>query len=424
MKKQAKQNENIMVLGLGYVGLPLALELARFFTVSGFDTNKERIKELNKGIDITKEITKKSYFSNSNIKFTNNYLECKKSNIFIITVPTPVNNKNEPDLKNLKEASKLVAKIINKGDIIVIESTVYPGVTEEIIAPIIENKSGLIRKQDFNMAYSPERINPGDTKYKISNIKKVVAADDKKTLNKVSAIYKKIIKAGIYKAPSIKIAETSKAIENAQRDINIAFVNEVVMICKALNISSKKVLEAANTKWNFLNFKPGLVGGHCIGVDPFYLAKAAKMAGHNPEIILAGRKINDYMPEFIFKNAVKKIEKKSKVLILGLTFKENVKDIRNSKSAVLENLFHKKGYSVDVYDPLADKKQALKEYKIKLVVPNKKYTCVIITVGHKEFLKMSSKKIISLFAKQSLLIDIKNIWNEKKLPDYISKWSL
>ncbi len=424
MKKKAIQKIEIMVLGLGYVGLPLALELSKYFKVTGFDTNKQRIKDLNKSIDTTKEITKKNDFRNSNIKFTNKYLECQKSNIYIITVPTPVNNKNEPDLENLKEASKLVAKIINKGDVIVIESTVYPGVTEEIIAPIIENKSGLIRKQDFNMAYSPERINPGDTKYKISNIKKVVAADDKKTLNKISAIYKKIIKAGVYKASSIKVAETSKAIENAQRDINIAFVNEVVMICKALNISSNKVLEAANTKWNFLKFKPGLVGGHCIGVDPFYLAKAAKLAGHNPEIILAGRKINDHMPEFIFKNAVKKIEKKSKVLILGLTFKENVKDIRNSKSAVLENLFHKKGYSVDVYDPLADKKQALKEYKIKLVVPNKKYTCVIITVGHKEFLKMSSKKIISLFAKPSLLIDIKNIWNEKKFPDYVSKWSL
>lgn len=424
MKKQTKQKINITVIGLGYVGLPLALELSKYFKVSGFDTNKKRIKELNKSIDTTNEITKKSDLSNSNIKFTNNYLECKKSNIYIITVPTPVNKKNDPDLENLKQASNLVAKIINKGDVIVIESTVYPGVTEQVIAPIIENKSGLTIKQDFNMAYSPERINPGDTKYKISNIKKVVAADNKKTLNKISNIYKKIIKAGIYKASSIKVAETSKAIENAQRDINIAFVNEVVMVCKALNISSNKVLEAANTKWNFLNFKPGLVGGHCIGVDPFYLAKAAKLAGHNPEIILAGRKINDYMPEFIFNNAVKKIKKKSRVLILGLTFKENVKDIRNSKSATLESLFSKNGYSVDVFDPVADKKQAIEEYKIKLVVPKKKYSCIIIAVGHKEFLKMSSNKIISFFEKPSLLIDIKNIWDRKKLPNYISRWSL
>ena len=424
MKKQAIKKIDIMVLGLGYVGLPLALELSKYFKVTGFDTNTQRVKELNKSIDSTKEITKKSYFKNSNIKFTNEYLECKSSNVFIITVPTPVNNKNEPDLENLEKASKVVSKIIKKGDIVIIESTVYPGVTEDIIGPLIENKSGLIRKKDFNIAYSPERINPGDTKYKISNIKKVVAADNKKTLNIVSDIYKKIIKAGVYKASSIKVAETSKAIENAQRDINIAFVNEVVMICKALKINSNKVLEAANTKWNFLNFKPGLVGGHCIGVDPFYLAKAAKLAGHNPEIILSGRKINDYMPEFIFKIANKKIKKKSNVLILGLTFKENVKDIRNSKSAVLEKLFRKSGYIVDVFDPLAEKKQAMKEYKINLIAPKKKYSCIIVTVGHKEFIKMSSKKIISFFAAPSLLIDIKNIWGTKKFPEYVSKWSL
>ena len=424
MKKQSIKKIDIMIIGLGYVGLPLALELSKYFKVTGFDTNTQRVKELNKSIDTTKEITKKSYFKNSNIKFTNKYLECKSSNIFIITVPTPVNKKNEPDLESLKNASKVVSKIINKGDIVIIESTVYPGVTEDIIGPLIENKSGLIRKKDFNLAYSPERINPGDTKYKISNIKKVVAADDKKTLNIVSDIYKKIIKAGVYKASSIKVAETSKAIENAQRDINIAFVNEVVMICKALNINSNKVLEAANTKWNFLSFKPGLVGGHCIGVDPFYLAKAAKQAGHNPEIILAGRKINDFMPDFIFKNAIKKIKKKSNVLILGLTFKENVKDIRNSKSAVLEKLFRKSGYRVDVCDPLAEKKQAMKEYKINLIDPKKKYSCIIVSVGHKEFIKMSSKKIISFFDNPCILIDIKNIWGTKKLPEYVFKWSL
>ncbi|MDC3024318.1 nucleotide sugar dehydrogenase [Alphaproteobacteria bacterium] len=424
MEKSTLKNLNITVLGLGYVGLPLALELSRYFKVSGFDTNKQRINELNKRIDSTNEVSKNIYFKKSNILFTNNFLDCKSSNIFIITVPTPVNKSNEPDLKNLKGAAELVAKILNKGDIIIIESTVYPGVTEEIICPILEIKSGLTRNLDFNIAYSPERINPGDTKYKISNIKKVVAADNKKTLNIVSNIYKKIIKAGIYKASSIKVAETSKAIENAQRDINIAFVNEVVMICKALNINSSQVLEAASTKWNFLNFKPGLVGGHCIGVDPFYLAKAAKKAGHNPEIILAGRKINDYMPEFIFKNATKKIKKKSRVLLMGLTFKENVKDIRNSKSAVLEKLFRNNGYSVDVYDPVADKKQSMSEYKINLVMPKKKYDCIILTVGHNEFSKMSSDKIINLFANPGLLIDIKNIWKIKKLPNFINRWSL
>ena len=424
MKNRTFKKTDIAVLGLGYVGLPLALELSRYFKVLGFDTNKLRINELNKRIDTTNEVSKNIYFKKSNILFTNNFIDCKSCNIFIITVPTPVNKNNDPDLKNLKDAAELVAKILNKGDIIIIESTVYPGVTEEIIGPIIEKKSGLIRNLDFNMAYSPERINPGDTKYKISNIKKVVAADNKKTLNTVSNIYKKIIKAGVYKASSIKVAETSKAIENAQRDINIAFINEVVMICKALNINSSQVLEAASTKWNFLNFKPGLVGGHCIGVDPFYLAKAAKKAGHNPEIVLAGRKINDHMPEFIFKNTIKKIKKNSKVLIMGLTFKENVKDIRNSKSAVLEKLFRNKGYTVDVYDPVADKKQSMSEYKINLVTPKKKYDCIILTVGHNEFLKMSSDKIINLFANPGFLIDIKNIWKIKKLPNFIYRWSL
>ncbi|MBF97005.1 MAG: hypothetical protein CMJ13_07275 [Pelagibacterales bacterium] len=424
MKKKPDEKISIMVVGLGYVGLPLALELAKYFKVIGFDVNKKRINQLNNRVDSTKEITNKNQFLSKNINFTSNYLDASNSNIFIITVPTPVNKRNEPDLNNLKDASKLIAKIINKGSIVVIESTVYPGVTEEIIAPIIEQKSGLECGKDFNMAYSPERINPGDSKYKITNIKKVISADSKKTLNKISYIYKKIIKAGVHKVSGIKVAETSKAIENAQRDINIAFVNEVAMISKALNVNSSEVLKAANTKWNFLNFKPGLVGGHCIGVDPFYLAKAARLAGHEPEVILAGRKINDAMPKFIFNQAIKSLNKTSKVLILGLTFKENVKDIRNSKSAKLQNLFINSGYNVEVFDPLAEKKQALSEYGIKLIIPKKKYHCVIVTVAHKQFLKMSSKKIISLFANPGILIDVKNIWHKNNLPSYISKWSL
>ena len=297
--------------------------------------------------------------------------------------------------------------------------------TEEIIMPLIEKKSGLKSGRDFNMGYSPERINPGDTKHNITNIKKVVSANNKKTLNKLVKIYAKIIKAGVHKVSSIKVAETSKAIENAQRDINIAFVNEVAMISRAMNINSNEVLKAANTKWNFLDFKPGLVGGHCIGVDPFYLAKAAKLAGHNPEVILAGRKINDQMPDFIYRNVIKKISIKSKILILGLTFKENVKDIRNSKSAQLETFFTNKGYYVDVYDPLADKKQALIEYGIKLKTTlNKKYHCVIVTVAHTEFKKFTLVKITRLFSRPCFLVDIKNIWDKYKLPSYISKWSL
>ena len=424
MKKKNKIKIEIMIIGLGYVGLPLALELAKHFKVNGFDINKKRIHELNNNIDSTNEITKVNKFTRRKIQFTYNYEDCKNSTTFIITVPTPVNKKNEPDLTNLYNAAEIVAKLIKKGDMVVIESTVYPGVTEELIAPYIQKKSNLKAGLDFNMGYSPERINPGDSKYKITNIKKVVAADNLETLNKLSNIYKKIIKAGIHKVSSIKLAETSKAIENAQRDINIAFVNEVAMICKAMNIDSNEVLKAANTKWNFLDFKPGLVGGHCIGVDPFYLAKAAKSAGHNPEVILSGRKINDLMPKFIFENAIKHLNKKSRILILGLTFKENVQDIRNSKSASLEKLFKEKGYQVEVYDPLANKKLAFIEYKIKLKSPKKKYHCVILSVAHKEFFKMSEKKIVSLFENPGLLIDIKNVWDNIKLPNFISKWSL
>ena len=424
MKKNVDKNIKIMVIGLGYVGLPLALELSKHFIVKGFDVNKKRIQELKNNIDITNEIKIKKNFSTSKINFTHKFLECRTCNIFIITVPTPVDKKNEPDLRNLYNASDIVAKLLKKDDIVVIESTVYPGVTEKIIAPIIEKKSGMIAGKDFNMGYSPERINPGDSKYKITNIKKVVAADNKKTLNKLSKVYKKIIKAGIHKVSSIKVAEISKAIENAQRDINIAFVNEVAMISKAMNISSYEVLKAANTKWNFLDFKPGLVGGHCIGVDPFYLAKAAKVAGHNPEVILSGRKINDSMPKFIYKHATKHLKKNSRILILGLTFKENVKDIRNSKSATLAKLFADNGYDVEVYDPVADKKQAFLEYGIKLKVPRKKYDCIIVSVAHREYMKMSERKIVELFRNPSLLINIKNIWNEIKFPNYISKWSL
>ncbi|MEC8100066.1 MAG: nucleotide sugar dehydrogenase [Pseudomonadota bacterium] len=424
MKRKFENKIEIMVIGLGYVGLPLALELAKHYKVFGFDINTKRINELRKGVDSTNEISKRNQSYLGKIQFTLNYSDCKAASIFIITVPTPVDKKNEPNLKNLKDAANTVAKVIKRGDIVVIESTVYPGVTENIIAPIIEKQAGLQSKKDFNMAYSPERINPGDSKYKISNIKKVVAADNNKTLNIISNIYKKIVKVGIHKAPNIKVAETSKAIENAQRDINIAFVNEVAMISRAMNIDSTEVFKAASTKWNFLNFKPGLVGGHCIGVDPFYLAKAAKLVGHNPEVILAGRKINDALPKFIFYQVIERIKKKSRVLILGLTFKENVSDIRNSKSATLQKLFKQNGYKVEVFDPLADKKESFIEYNIKLSFPKKKYDCIILAVAHKEFLMMKQSKIIALFNNPSLLIDVKNIWNKKKLPEYVKKWSL
>ena len=287
-------NERIAIIGLGYVGLPLATEFAKKYKVVGYDVDKSRIEELKKGKDRTKEISQKTLLTNNNLFFTSNYNNMKNCDFLILTVPTPITKNKKPDLSIIKKAAMTVAKVMKKGVTVVLESTVYPGVTEDYLVPILEKQSRFKHKKDFFVAYSPERINPGETKYKLTNIKKVVGADSKFTLAKVSKIYKEIIKAGIHKVSSIKVAEASKAIENAQRDINIAFVNEVMMLSKALNINSHEVLKAAKTKWNFLDFKPGLVGGHCIGVDPYYLAEAGKKADFNTKIILAGRKLNYY----------------------------------------------------------------------------------------------------------------------------------
>ena len=301
--------KKISIIGLGYVGLPLATEFAKKYKVVGYDTNKMRIKELKKGIDRTKEIRNKKLLTNNNLFFTHDLNYMKNSDFFILTVPTPITNKNKPDLSILKQAALTLAKVLKKGATIILESTVYPGITEDYLVPIVEKYAKLQHKKDFFVAYSPERINPGETKYKLTKIKKVVGADCKATLNKVSKIYKDIIKAGIHKVSSIKVAEASKAIENAQRDINIAFVNEVMMLSRALNLNSHEVLEAAKTKWNFLNFKPGLVGGHCIGVDPYYLAEAGKKVNFNTKIILAGRKLNDSIPDYLLKDISKKLKK-------------------------------------------------------------------------------------------------------------------
>ena len=419
-----KNELKIAIIGLGYVGLPLTLEFAKYFYVIGFDINKRRVNQLKKKEDINNEVVNTKYLKNKNIVFTYNKKDLIDVNYYIITVPTPVDKNNNPDLSLLKEAAITVGSVISKNSIVVLESTVYPGVTQNFVGKIIEHESNLKYLKDFNLAYSPERINPGDTKHKLVNIKKVVAADCNKVLKKVTSLYSKIIKAGIHQASSIKVAEMSKAIENAQRDINIAFINEVAMISKELGINSSEVLKAAKTKWNFLDFKPGLVGGHCIGVDPYYLAKAATYVGYDPEIILAGRKINDQMPLYIFKKIKKHLNKKSKILMLGLTFKENVKDIRNSKSAELYKLFNKNKFLIDLHDPIAERKDAIKEFDIKIVKPVNKYDCIIITVAHQQFKRLSVDKIVKLFKKPGLLVDIKNTWSQKKLPEYIKKWSL
>ncbi len=353
-------NERIAVIGLGYVGLPLATEFAKKYKVVGYDIDISRVIELKKGIDRTKEIRYKKLLINNNLNFTYDSNDMRNSDFFILTVPTPIKKNKKPDLSIIKKAALTVAKVMKNGAIIILESTVYPGITENYLVPILEKYSKFKHKKNFFVAYSPERINPGETKYKLINIKKVVGADSKKTLSKVSKIYEKIIKVGIHKVSSIKVAEASKAIENAQRDINIAFVNEVMMLSEALNINSYEVLEAAKTKWNFLDFKPGLVGGHCIGVDPYYLAEAGKKVNFNTKIILAGRNLNDSMPDYLLNNISRKIKKNSRILVLGLSFKEDVGDIRNSKSIELVKKIKKEKFVIDCFDPRVNQEELKK----------------------------------------------------------------
>ena len=422
MKKNDKTN--IGIIGLGYVGLPLAVAFSKIHNVIGYDIDTKRVNELKKNKDTTREIKDINFSKMKNLFFTSDSKNLKQCNIFIITVPTPVNSKKEPDLKSLKKASKTIGKVVKKEDIVVVESTVYPGVTEDIVVPSIESETQLKWKKDFFIAYSPERINPGDNKHKLTTIKKIVGADNKKTLRKIKTLYQKIVKAGVFAVSSIKVAETSKAIENAQRDINIAFVNEIVMICDSLKIDSNEVMEAAKTKWNFLDFSPGLVGGHCIGVDPFYLAKAAMKAGHLPEVILAGRKINDSMSFYLFRKIKKLIKKKSRVLILGMAFKENVNDTRNSKSIELARFFKKNNYNLDCYDPLVNKTEIRKNYDLSLKVPKGKYDCLIVTIGHAEFKKFSKKEILALLNKRALIVDVRGVWKKINFPPNLKVWNL
>ena len=335
--------KKISIIGLGYVGLPLAVSFSKYFNVIGFDINNNRIKQLKKGNDITNEINLKKKYKKT-LKFTSDEKDLQKTDIFIVTVPTPINKKKTPDLSALKSASKLVGNYITYKNLVIFESTVYPGCTEEVCIPIIEKVSNLISNKDFFYGYSPERINPGDKKNTLEKVIKIVSGSNNQALRKISLIYKKIIKAGIYKAQTIKVAEAAKIIENIQRDINIAFMNEVFLIFNNLNINSKEVFKAANTKWNFLNFKPGLVGGHCIGVDPYYLAYKAKLEKCSSEILLTGRNINAKMYQYVVKNTLKKIKdrKKPTVLLLGQTFKENVPDVRNSQAVTVFDTLKKK----------------------------------------------------------------------------------
>lgn len=409
------KKSKIAVIGLGYVGLPLAIEFGKKRNVIGFDLNKDRVNELNKSNDSNLEVSVEEFKKSTYLSFTNNTDDIKDCKIFIVTIPTPVDKKNKPDLKILKNCCKMIGAFIKKGDLIIFESTVYPGVTEEICAKIIEKKSGLIFNKDFYCGYSPERINPGDKKHSISSVIKITSGSTEKISLIVDKLYKEIVSAGTHMASSIKVAEAAKVIENTQRDVNIALINEISIIFNKLNIDTKSVLDAANTKWNFLPFKPGLVGGHCIGVDPYYLAYKSLKVGHRPDMIIAGRKINDKMA-FYYAEQLKKLMikkkiniKNSKILIMGFSFKENCPDFRNSKIPDLIKGINKYCSSVDVYDPWVKKNDVKELYGIDLIEkPIKgKYNAIILAVAHNNFKKMTLDQFNSLVVKNHVIYDLK-----------------
>jgi UDP-N-acetyl-D-galactosamine dehydrogenase len=408
-------NKKIAVIGLGYVGLPLAVEFAKKREVVGFDINKDRISDLEKGIDITGELNKQELKESLSITYTTNLDDLKVCTIFIITVPTPIDKHKQPDLTPLEKSSASIGKIIKKNDIVIYESTVYPGATEEVCVPILEQQSGLKFNKDFYCGYSPERINPGDKKHRIADIKKVTSGSTPEIATEIDELYKEIITAGTHKTSSIKIAEAAKVIENTQRDLNIALINELSLIFNKLDIDTESVLEAAGTKWNFLPFRPGLVGGHCIGVDPYYLTHKANEVGYHPEMILAGRRLNDNMGLYVANEVSKLMNKKkiltenANILIMGLTFKENCPDHRNTRVIDLVKSFKDFNCNVDVYDPWVNKDQATAEYNIHLINKPIKdnYDAIIIAVKHDEFKALTEEQIRSFGKVNHVLYDIK-----------------
>lgn len=426
-KKEVKLEENIKiaVIGLGYVGLPLARLFATKYSVVGFDINELRVESLNSGIDSTLEVDvdtlKKVLVDKPNsgigLYCTNLLEDISNCNYFIVTVPTPVDKNNRPDLTPLYKSSESVGKILKKGDVVIYESTVYPGVTEEQCVPVLEKVSGLKFNEDFFAGYSPERINPGDKEHTVEKILKVTSGSTPEIGLRVDTLYKSVIVAGTHLAPSIKVAEAAKVIENSQRDINIAFVNELAKIFNLMNIDTQEVLAAASTKWNFLPFKPGLVGGHCIGVDPYYLAQRAQEFGYHPEIILAGRRLNDSMGEYVASQIVKLMIKKgvsvngASLLMLGITFKENCPDVRNTKIVDVIKALKEYGIVVTIYDPLANVEEVKKEYKLNTInsLSIEKFDAIVLGVAHNEFLKLNFSE---LQKENSLLYDVKGVLGE------------
>lgn len=409
----------LAIIGLGYVGLPLAVEFGKKYTTIGFDINEKRIEELKKGYDRTLEVNDKELKESKHLSFTTSLERLQEASIYIVTVPTPVDLYKKPDLKPILAASKTVGKVLKKGDIVVYESTVYPGCTEEDCVPILEQESNLKFNQDFFCGYSPERINPGDKEHTISKIKKVVSGSTPKIAQELNLLYGSIITAGTHLASSIKVAEASKVIENAQRDLNIAFVNELALIFDKMNIDTLEVLEAAGTKWNFLPFRPGLVGGHCIGVDPYYLTYKAESLGYHPEVILAGRRINDTMGIFVAAKVIKLMIQRSssvkdaRMLVLGITFKENCPDIRNSRVIDVIKEFQDFGANVEVYDPWADKEEVKHEYGLDLIEkPTQKYDAIVLAVSHQQFDDLDFE---NLKYEKTVIYDIKGKFDKTKV---------
>ncbi|MEZ5009183.1 MAG: nucleotide sugar dehydrogenase [Chitinophagales bacterium] len=423
-----EKKKQIGVVGLGYVGLPIALELAKKFKVVGFDISAKRVAMMKEGIDPSKELAKEA-FNGADILFTDNIEDLKQANFYIVAVPTPVDEHKVPDLTPVLKASETMGKVINKGDYVVFESTVYPGCTEDDCVPVIEEISGLKSVEDFKIGYSPERINPGDTQHTLTKVIKIVSGCDEESLNLISEIYGSIIEPGVFKAKSIKVAEAAKVIENTQRDLNIALMNELSQIFDKVGINTYDVLEAAGTKWNFLKFYPGLVGGHCIGVDPYYLTYKALELGYDPQIILSGRRINDGMTAYIAKKIVQfllthnKNIKDCKALIMGATFKEDVSDIRNSKVFDLYKELKDYSLSVDIVDPHAEKEEVQHEYGVELSETiDKKYDVIIVAVNHAEYRTLNESYFTNIAQNDCVLIDVKNIYRGEI--NKLTYWSL
>ena len=439
MTAQVGPKTRVAVIGLGYVGLPLAVVLARHFDTVGFDINQGRVDELKQGHDRTDEVTKDALLA-STLKLTTNVEDCRGADVFIVTVPTPVDDTNTPDLRPVISACRSVGSVLTPGAgaIVVFESTVYPGVTEDLCGPELERVSGLKRGVDFFLGYSPERINPGDREHTVDRITKVISGENPEVLEALAELYGRVTSGGVFRAKSIKAAEAAKVIENAQRDINIAFINEVAMIFQKIGLSAYDVLEAAGTKWNFLKFSPGLVGGHCIGVDPYYLSFRAQELGHDPKVILAGRTINDGMGRYIADCVHERVGPNARILVLGLTFKENVPDLRNSKVVDVIRGLEEHGHTVRVHDPLADGAEAHEEYGVRLLrrkadirlddlaraFETEPFDAIVAAVPHQIYAEMTAEQISALVKPDGLVADIKGMWRNVDLPEQVRRWQL